>query len=185
MPDADSKQSNPEKIRQVFAVGETVWDIIFKNGSPLTARAGGSMLNTAISLGRCGIPVSFISEIGNDEPGRRIFAFLTENNVSTGHVQRYSDGKTAIALAFLDNENNAEYSFYKHYPKHRLTMEFPTVTENDLVLFGSFYAITREIHDNLMRFIYYARKQKALIMYEPNFRKPHLGKLEMLRPLIM
>ncbi len=185
MFNAESKNWNPDKIRKVFAVGETVWDIIFKNGIPLSARPGGAMLNTAISLGRCGIPASFISEIGNDEPGRLIFDFLTLNKVSTEHVQRYSDGKTAIALAFLDGDNNADYSFYKHYPKERLTIDFPDVTGNDIVLFGSFYAITQEIHENLMRFIRYARKQKSLIIYDPNFRKPHLARIESLRPLIV
>jgi fructokinase len=185
MPDAVSKKQDPVKIRRVFAVGETVWDIIFKDGLPVTARAGGSMLNTAISLGRCGIPVSFISEIGHDEPGRLIFDFLTHNNVDAGYVQRYSDGKTAIALAFLDDENNAAYSFYKRYPKKRLNFDFPAVTENDIVLYGSFYAITPEIHDNLVRFIRHAHEQGALVIYDPNFRKPHLNKIEALRPLIL
>lgn len=185
MLNAESKNRNTDKTRKVYAVGETVWDIIFKNGTPLAARPGGAMLNTAISLGRCGIPSSFISEIGNDEPGRMIFDFLARNKVTTEHVQRYSDGKTAIALAFLDGDNNADYSFYKHYPKERLTIDFPDVSENDIVLFGSFYAITREIHENLMRFIRYARKAKALIIYDPNFRKPHLDKIESLRPLIV
>jgi fructokinase len=185
MPDAESKNWVPDTTRKVFAVGETVWDIIFKDGIPLAARPGGAMLNTAVSLGRCGIPVSFISEIGNDEPGRLIFDFLIANKVSTENVQRYSNGKTAIALAFLDGDNNAGYSFYKHYPKNRLTIDFPVVTENDMILFGSFYAITGEIHENLLRFIRYARKQKALILYDPNFRKPHLDKIDMLRPIIV
>lgn len=182
---AGSKNRNTDKTRNIFAVGETVWDIIFKDSIPLTARPGGAMLNTAISLGRCGIPVSFISEIGNDEPGRLIFDFLGANKVSTGHVQRFSDGKTPIALAFLDDQNNADYSFYKEYPKERLTINFPDVTENDVVLFGSFYAITGEVHKNLMRFIRHARQEKALIIYDPNFRKPHLDKIESLRPFIV
>jgi fructokinase len=185
MFNAESKNWSPDKIRKVFAVGETVWDIIFKNGIPLAARPGGAMLNTAISLGRSGIPTCFISEIGNDEPGHLIFDFLASNKVSTEYVQRYSDGKTAVALAFLDGNNNADYSFYKHYPKERLTIDFPDVTGNDIVLFGSFYAITREIHENLTRFIRYARKKKALIIYDPNFRKPHLARIESLRPLIV
>jgi fructokinase len=184
MNEAESKNHPPRKTRRVFAVGETVWDIIFKNGVPLAAKPGGSMLNTAVSLGRAGIPVSFISEIGDDEPGRLIFNFLSDNHVSVDHVQRYSAGKTPVALAFLDDDNNADYSFYKQYPKQRLTMGFPEVTGDDIVLFGSFYAITGEIHESLMRFIRYARSQKALILYDPNFRRPHLDKLGSLLPMI-
>ena len=60
------------------------------------------MLNTSVSLGRLGLPVSFISEIGEDHVGLNIVDFLIENNVDTSFVYRFRDGKTALALAFLN-----------------------------------------------------------------------------------
>jgi fructokinase len=47
----------------VYCIGETVLDIIFRDDQVIAAKPGGSMLNTAVSLGRSGIPVEFISEI--------------------------------------------------------------------------------------------------------------------------
>ena len=41
-------------MRKIYTIGETVLDIIFKNGQPVASKAGGSMLNTAVSLGRRG-----------------------------------------------------------------------------------------------------------------------------------
>ena len=34
----------------IYTIGETVLDIIFKNEQPVAAKPGGSMLNTSVSL---------------------------------------------------------------------------------------------------------------------------------------
>jgi len=169
----------------VFAIGEIVFDIIFSNNIPVAAKAGGSTLNTAVSMGRCGIPVELISETGDDHVADIITDFLNKNGVKTQYIQRYENLKTPVALAFLDSGNNAHYSFYKQFPEERLTLNFPKVTEKDAVLFGSSFAITGDIREKLQDFVTYADNEGALILYDPNFRTPHLNELEMVRPWIL
>jgi fructokinase len=169
----------------VYCIGETVLDIIFKDDVPLAAKPGGSMLNSAVSLGRAGVPVSFISDYGNDHPGDLIHRFLDQNNVSTEFVSRYREGKTALALAFLDNQQNASYSFYKIFPEERLTAALPAVQQSDIVLFGSFYALTASIRGTIRDFIQRAKSKGAYIIYDPNFRNAHLDELETTRPFIV
>ena len=174
-----------EANRKVYAIGETVLDIIFRDGSSAEACPGGSMLNSAVSLGRCGIPVEFISDFGNDQAGKLIGDFLYGNKVSSSFSHRFDDGKTAIALAFLDPEKNASYSFYKDFPVHRLTQELPVPAEGDIVLFGSFFAVSDETHEKVLNFVRSAKQHHALIIYDPNFRRPHLPDLEKMRPRIL
>ena len=76
-------------MRKVIGIGETILDIIFKNGQPHTAVPGGSVFNGLISLGRLNVPVSFISEVGNDQVGDIILRFMKENAVSTEYVDRF------------------------------------------------------------------------------------------------
>jgi fructokinase len=92
-------------------------DIIFKNGQPQAAKAGGSVLNSAVSIGRMGLPVSFISEYGNDAVGDLIDDFLKSNGVDPSNVYRHKDGSTSLALAFLNEKNDASYTFYKQFLK--------------------------------------------------------------------
>ena len=40
--------------RNIYTIGETLFDIIFKNGQPQAGKAGGAMLNSSVSLGRIG-----------------------------------------------------------------------------------------------------------------------------------
>jgi fructokinase len=172
-------------MRKVFTIGETVLDLIFKRNKILFAKPGGAMLNSAVSLGRLSIPVSFITEIGEDNAGSYILEFLHQNDVDTSYCYRFKKGQTALALAFLDEHENADYSFYKNYPNERMNQEMPLVSSNDIVLFGSFFAITREVRIPLMNFIKHATQQNAIILYDPNFRKPHLHELPEIRDDIL
>jgi fructokinase len=172
-------------MRKVYTIGETVLDILIKGNQPFGAKAGGACLNSAVTLGRLGMPTFFIGEYGLDEVGNFIDHFLKDNNVSTEYVYRYFDGKSALALAFLNENNDASYDFYKIYPKKRLNIRFPEIQQDDIVLFGSFYAITPEVRDILIKFIKHANKQKAIVLYDPNFRKQHLHELPKLKPLIL
>jgi fructokinase len=172
-------------MRKVYTIGETVLDILFRENQPFAAKAGGACLNSAVTLGRLGISVDFIGEYGLDEVGNFIDRFLKENNVSTEYVYRYFDGKSALALAFLNEKNDASYDFYKIYPNKRFRIKFPEINPDDIVLFGSFYAITPEVRDIMIRFIQEAKKRKAIVMYDPNFRKQNLHDLPKLKPLIL
>ena len=53
-------------MRKVIGIGETMLDIIFKNGKPIEAVPGGSTFNGIVSLGRAGVKTVFVSETGNE-----------------------------------------------------------------------------------------------------------------------
>jgi fructokinase len=171
-------------MRRVFGIGETVLDIIFKNHQPIAAKAGGSALNTLVSLARVDVPVNFITEIGCDMVGDNIMQFLTDNQLNTTYVHRFKDGKSALAMAYLNEDNDAEYEFYKDYPQQRLQGEIPDFTTNDIVIFGSYFGLNPAIRPRLLEYLYAARQKGSLIIYDPNFRKHHLKNKNKLQPVI-
>jgi fructokinase len=172
-------------MRKIYGIGETVLDIIFKDGQPQAAKAGGSVLNSMVSMGRMELPAAFISEYGADDVGNLVDGFLRKNGVDTSFVHRYKEGSTALALAFLDDKNDAHYTFYKDYPGKRLDIDFPSVDADDIVQCGSFYAIWPEIREKFKTFITGAYEKGALVLYDPNFRKSHVSELGQLKPLII
>jgi fructokinase len=172
-------------MRKIYGIGETVFDIIFKNEQPQAAKAGGAMLNSIVSLGRIGLPVSFISEYAGDNVGKIIDKFLSENGVGTGYVDHYKDGKTKLALAFLNERNDASYTFYQDYPEKRLSFDLPVINKDDIILCGSIYSITCEIRKKFMNLITKAKEKDAIVIYDPNFRPSHSSDLETLMPMIV
>ncbi|MBO4267903.1 MAG: carbohydrate kinase, partial [Bacteroidaceae bacterium] len=63
-------------MRRIFGIGETVYDILFRDGQPIAAVPGGSVFNGLISLGRTGMQCTFISEVGADRVGGYILDFI-------------------------------------------------------------------------------------------------------------
>jgi len=160
-------------MRKVIGIGETVLDIIFRNEQPISAVPGGSTFNAIISLSRAGVPTSFISETGNDRVGRMIIKFLEENGCRADSINVYADSKSPLSLAFLDENNDAEYLFYKDHPHDRLDFTYPDVQRDDIVLFGSYYALNPVIRPQVKGFLDYARGRGAIVYYDVNFRSSH------------
>ena len=172
-------------MRRVIGIGETILDILFKENQPKVAVPGGSVFNGIISLGRAGANVTFISEVGGDKVGNIILNFMKENGVGTDNVVVYPDRRSPVSLAFLNENNDAEYIFYKDYPNLRLDAEMPEVTSDDIVMFGSFYAITPQLRDKVKELLDKARKVGAIIYYDVNFRKTHAHEAIKLMPTIL
>ena len=172
-------------MRKVIGIGETILDIIFKNEQPTAAVPGGSTFNGIISLGRMGLPVTMITETGNDRVGQTIKQFMEENGVNSNHVCMYQDGRTAISLAFLNERNDADYTFYKDYPNARLDVQWPVVNKDDIIMMGSYFVLNPILRDKVKEFLDYATKQEALIYYDINFRSSHISEAIKLRSSIL
>lgn len=80
-------------MRKIIGIGETILDIIFRNNQPSHAVPGGSTFNTLISLGRLGVPATFISEIGKDTVGDIIIDFMKKNGVCTENLDIFAKEK--------------------------------------------------------------------------------------------
>lgn len=160
-------------MRKVIGIGETILDIIFRDEQPTVAVPGGSVFNGIVSLGRTGIPICFISETGNDRVGNIILRFMRDNNISTDYINVFPDGKSPVSLAFLNDKSDAEYIFYKDYPKQRLDVIYPQINEDDIVVIGSYYALNPVLREKVVELLEQAREKKAIIYYDPNFRSSH------------
>lgn len=160
-------------MRKVIGIGETILDIIFQNNQPSAAVPGGSVFNGAVSLARAGVDVSFISETGNDRVGQTILNYMRESGMTTEYVNVFPDGKSPVSLAYLDENNDADYIFYKDYPRQRLDVAFPNIEEDDILIFGSYFAINPVIREKVYDLLSLARERGAIIYYDPNFRASH------------
>lgn len=162
-------------MSKVIGIGETVFDILFKNGQPVKAVPGGSVYNSIISLGRVGAETAFISEVGDDRIGEIILSHLRDSGVDASSVCCFSGGKSPLALAFLNERNDAEYLFYKDYPNNRLEVDFPKIEKGNIVLYGSYFVLNPVLRDKTKAFLQYAKDCGAILYYDINFRKNHVA----------
>ena len=179
---SDREHTYVNSTRKVLGIGETILDIIFRNNKPEKAVPGGSVFNGMVSLARCGVPALFISELGNDKVGSLIKDFMIENHLSPEYVHFFEDGSSPVALAFLDEQQNASYQFYRDFPKKRLQIKFPDIQADDILILSSYFAVNPVLRKEIVRLLTYTKQQKAIIYYDINFRKPHAGERLQLMP---
>ena len=169
---------------RVIGIGETVLDILFKDDQPQKAVPGGSTFNSIVSLGRAGVNCAMVTEVGGDHVGDLTCRFLRDNGVSTEYVCRHEQMKSHVSLAFLDEHNDAQYVFYKDHASATLDGKLPEFTRDDVVLFGSFFAINPAIRPVVGALLRAAREAGAWLYYDVNFRKNHIADLPATLPHI-
>ena len=170
--------------KRVIGIGETVLDILFKNDQPQKAVPGGSTFNSIVSLGRAGVSCAMVTDVGGDHIGDIICNYLKDNGVSSEYVCRHDNVKSHITLAFLDENNDAQYVFYKDHTSVSLDSKLPNICKDDVVLFRSFFAINPVIRPVVGGLLRDARKVGAWLYYDVNFRKNHIAELPDILPNI-
>ena len=85
-------------------------------------------------------------------------------------------------MAFLNENNDAKYNFYKDYQSQQVSIEIPKIEKDDLILLGSFYSLNPLTRPTVVRLLEEAKEQGAIVYYDPNFRANHQQDLIHLMP---
>ncbi|MCQ2119429.1 MAG: PfkB family carbohydrate kinase [Bacteroidales bacterium] len=166
--------------RRIFGIGETVLDIVFKCGQPVAAVPGGSTFNAMVSLGRTlgkkfpEVDVTMITQMGRDKVSDIILGFMKENNLRTDQVESVEGVQSPVSMAMLDENNDATYEFFRDHKAPEFKAGDLDFGPGDIILFGSFFAISKATGDETRKLVRKAREAGATVYYDINFRKSHL-----------
>lgn len=120
---------------KIFASSSTPMDFIKMS-------FGGDALNEAIVLSRLGKNVQWISKVGDDDAGRRILNYATENGLSVAGVKIESGLETGISIALIDERGERRFLTNKQSSLRKLAAEdiLPHVDEMaQIVSFASMF----------------------------------------------
>ena len=157
-------------MRKIIAIGESVLDTVYSGNQPARSLCGGRIANAAAILGSMGLPVAMVSECCADRVGDIIISYLTSHHVNVDSIDRYTDGSTPMSAIFGDSNGKETLVNYGVYPKQRFDVVWPRIDEDDILLFGSLYAITEPQRAALFELVNYAVERKAIIIYLPGFQ---------------
>lgn len=90
--------------KTVISIGEILWDVF-----PEGKKAGGSSMNVALHLHKQGINSKFISAVGQDELGKELISFLSNQNFDSDLIQLV-DLPTSTVEVKLDETHQATYT---------------------------------------------------------------------------
>lgn len=166
-------------MREIVVCGEALVDVVQPRSAgalvsgalpPLQPALGGGPFNAAITLGRLGSAVSFCSAVSTDHYGDRILDTLRASGVGTTLVQRRPE-PTTLALAVIDDDGAARYSFYVSGTADRAVVApgpfAPTVSA---VCFGTLSMVLEpgaSVYESVLR---RCHAEGRLVVLDPNIR---------------
>ncbi len=176
---------------KIIVIGECTLDIICPgecNGAAtLRAFPGGRLLNAAAILGRQGHDVAYVGEAARDRVGDIIVNFLDNHHVATRSIDRFTDGVTSSNLYFPPDSTHPEPSVvsYRKFPPERFDVVWPRIDPDDIVVFGTFFALDERVRPQLQELMNHAQERKATIIYVPGFLPEQAPRITKVMPAIL
>jgi fructokinase len=144
--------------------------------------AGGAVFNTAIALGRLGLPSGFFSGLSTDLFGTLLADTLTASKVDISHAVR-SGRPTTIAFVTLTN-GNATYAFYDEHTAGRMltTTDLPALPPSVQALFFGGISLVNDPAASTYEALQSRERASRPTMIDPNFRALFVDAQEALTP---
>jgi fructokinase len=158
----------------IICCGEALIDMLPRRSTldepAFAPYSGGAVFNSAIALGRLGVPVEFFSGLSTDLFGEQLRATLAESNVGSRYAHLSARPTTLAFVRLVDG--HASYVFYDEGTAGRLlsTNDLPVLEGDvDALLFGAISLIPEpsgSAYEALMQ----REHSMRVTMLDPNIR---------------
>lgn len=175
-----------EKI-EVVALGELLIDMtdngLSDQGNTLfEANPGGAPCNVLSMLSSLGHKTAFIGKVGDDIFGQKLKKILDKIGIDTSNLIFDSEHKTTLAFVETKNDGDRDFSFYRN-PGADMMLTYkeinPQLLKNIKIFHFGTLSMTHEGVRSATKYaVETAKKNGALISFDPNIRKPLWKNLE-------
>ena len=156
----------------IVIAGDALVDLIVRADGSITAVPGGGPYNSARSVGRLGMPASWIGGLSTDRFGRVLEAGLAGAGVDLSMAQR-TELPTTLALAEIGADGAASYRFYTDATSAPAVLPGPLAAglpdDTDAVLTGTLGLVLEPMATTLEAMVA-ALPPDLLLMIDPNCR---------------
>jgi len=158
----------------ILCCGEALIDMIPQPTSAgadgYVPHSGGAIFNTAIGLGRLGVPVGMLSGVSKDLFGQQLTDALVASHVATDTLIR---SKRPTTLAFVQlNDGHANYTFYDENSAGRgiTKADLPKIPAETTALYFGGISLCAQPAADTYRALLEQEAPQRLIMIDPNIR---------------
>ena len=154
----------------IVVAGEALIDLIEDNGA-LHPHMGGGPFNTAIALGRLGVPVGFLGRLSDDRFGQLLAARFAENGVDDSYTT-ISPAPTPLALIHQTPDGDHTFSFYLAETAYAdlTAADLPELTADVVALSAGTLGLATDPPRAAIETLLERESQSRLIIVDPNVR---------------
>ena len=165
-------------MMKITTIGEILIDMtqcgVDENGVVrFAANPGGAPANVAVASSRLGCSTAFVGCVGKDTFGNILRDTLVANNVDVSGLQTTDKSGTTLAVVTVDSKGERTFSFMRK-PGADTCIDPEKAVESvknaDILHFGSVSLTDRNCRAAIHSAIKEAKKNGAIITYDPNYR---------------
>ncbi|GAB5439486.1 carbohydrate kinase family protein [Falsiruegeria mediterranea] len=158
----------------ILCCGEALIDMIpeltLQKTEGFVPHCGGAVMNTAVALGRLGVPTGLFTGLSDDMFGQQLVAHLHASNVDLSFAVTSSRPSTLAFVQFV--EGQANYSFLDENSAGRMLniSDLPKVPEDVSVLFFGGISLATEPGAEAYATLLDRERRERVVMLDPNIR---------------
>lgn len=165
----------------VIALGELLIDFtengISNQGNPMfEANPGGAPCNLLSMLSKLGKKTAFIGKVGEDMFGHQLEEAIKGVGIETAGLKFDSEVKTTLAFVHTKEDGDRDFSFYRNPGADMMLseedIEEALLEECRIFHFGSLSMTNEDGRKATKKAIELAKKNGAVISFDPNLREP-------------
>ncbi len=171
----------------VTALGELLIDFTENGTSPqgnplLEANPGGAPCNVLAMLAKLGHRTAFVGKVGADMFGKRLRQVVTDVGIDTSGLVEDNDVNTTLAFVHTLEDGDREFSFYRNPGADMMLtaeeVKKESVSDCRIFHFGTLSMTAEHCRKATEQSVALAKKEGALISFDPNLREPLWDSLE-------
>jgi fructokinase len=159
----------------IVVAGEALIDLIDDDGA-LRPHMGGGPFNTAIALGRLGVPVGFLGRLSDDRFGQLLAARFAESGVDDSYTL-VGPAPTPLALIHQTPDGDHTFSFYLAETAYAdlSVADLPELAAGVVALSAGTLGLATDPPRTAIEALLERESQRRLIIVDPNIRPAVLG----------
>ncbi|MDE6664011.1 MAG: carbohydrate kinase [Lachnospiraceae bacterium] len=175
------------KVYDVTAMGELLIDFtengMSGQGNPLfEANPGGAPCNVLAMLAKLGRKTAFIGKVGKDFFGEQLKSAIKEVGIDSDHLLMDEEVHTTLAMVHTLPDGDRDFSFYRNPGADMMLTEHEIpenlIADSKLFHFGTLSMTHEGVRMATKKAVALAKKNGALISFDPNLRPPLWKSLE-------
>jgi fructokinase len=154
----------------IAVAGEALIDLVAADGT-LHPVPGGGPFNTAVALGRFGVPVGFVGRLSTDGFGRLLARQLAQSGVDLRYTL-YGDAPTPLAVVDTAEDGEPYYTFYLSGTAYAdiAAEDLPSFSPEVAALHVASLALATDPPAGALEVLLEREAPRRLILIDPNVR---------------
>jgi 2-dehydro-3-deoxygluconokinase len=170
----------PKKNGRVRSIGECMIELSERDDGGLSVAYGGDTLNTAVYLARLGVPIDYVTALGDDPWSEEMLAFWAREGVGTDLVQRLPGRLPGLYMIKLDEAGERSFYYWRSAAAAREMLKegepdrlAAALRQSRLLYFSgiTLSILDEESRKRLLAVVARARSEGALVAFDSNYRE--------------